>query len=141
MHVRAVCGLVALDEQQRVLLLRRRDDGTWALPGGGVEPGETWADAAVRECLEETGWHARIDSLLGIYSDPATQVHRYPDSRLVHFYGVVFAGRALRRLANPGNEATQVAFFDLHQLPTPLFEPDRPVLADAARVWSGPYLR
>jgi len=72
---------------------------------------------------------------------PSYPVHRYPDSRLVHFHGVVFAGRALHRLANPGSEATQVAFLDLHQLPTPLFEPDRPVLADAARVWSGPYLR
>ena len=38
-----------------VLLIRRADDGRWAMPGGWVEPGETPAEAAVRETAEETG--------------------------------------------------------------------------------------
>ncbi len=37
-----------------VLLVQRRDDGTWAMPGGSIEPGESPFDAAVRECGEET---------------------------------------------------------------------------------------
>lgn len=44
------------------LVLRRRDDrylgGQWDVPGGTVEEGESPAQAAVRECLEETGLHA-----------------------------------------------------------------------------------
>jgi 8-oxo-dGTP pyrophosphatase MutT (NUDIX family) len=44
-----------------VLLLRRDNSGdypgTWALPGGKLKPGETAEKAAVRECLEETGWN------------------------------------------------------------------------------------
>jgi ADP-ribose pyrophosphatase YjhB (NUDIX family) len=43
------------DDGGRVLLVRRSDDGRWAMPGGWVEPGETPAEAAVRETLEETG--------------------------------------------------------------------------------------
>ena len=46
---------VVLDDDGRVLLGRRADSGTWALPGGIVEPGEEPADAAVREIFEETG--------------------------------------------------------------------------------------
>ncbi|MET0726507.1 MAG: NUDIX domain-containing protein, partial [Leifsonia sp.] len=38
----------------------------WTLPGGGLEPGEHPADAAVREILEETGYHATLERLLGI---------------------------------------------------------------------------
>jgi 8-oxo-dGTP pyrophosphatase MutT (NUDIX family) len=44
-----------------VLLLRRAKGedhaGTWALPGGKLKPGESPETAAVRECVEETGWN------------------------------------------------------------------------------------
>jgi 8-oxo-dGTP pyrophosphatase MutT (NUDIX family) len=36
-------------------------------PAGHWEEGETFAEAAVRECLEETGWHIEITGLVGIY--------------------------------------------------------------------------
>jgi len=122
-------------------MVRRRDDGTWGLPGGGVEPGETWQTAAVRECQEETGWRVRIDGLLGIYSDPATQLHRYPDGRWRHFFGVVFTARALARTTVGDDEALEVAFLGIEDLPRPLFAPDKPVLQDAAARALGPYLR
>ncbi|WP_232320598.1 NUDIX domain-containing protein [Herbidospora daliensis] len=51
--VRPVRKLV--DPGQRVVLMvRRGDDGTWAAPGGGMDPGETPIEAARRECREET---------------------------------------------------------------------------------------
>ena len=49
------CGVLALDDEGRLLLQRRRDTGQWALPMGQMELGESPSACAVRETLEETG--------------------------------------------------------------------------------------
>lgn len=57
---RPAVGVVVLDPQRGVLLLHRHRfiTGTWGweVPAGGVDPGESLAQAAAREVLEETGW-------------------------------------------------------------------------------------
>jgi len=53
---------------------RRRDNGLWTIPGGGMEPGETIAQTAVREVQEETGIDVEVVSLIGIYSNPHEEV-------------------------------------------------------------------
>lgn len=65
----AAAGAVVLDAQGRVLLVKRGRPpgrGQWTLPGGKLEPGETPADAVVREVLEESGIHARVVGELGV---------------------------------------------------------------------------
>jgi ADP-ribose pyrophosphatase YjhB (NUDIX family) len=53
--------VIVLDPGDRVLLMRYDDDPPagrhWATPGGGLNPGESYAAAASRELAEETGWH------------------------------------------------------------------------------------
>ncbi len=129
--LRPAAGVVLRDGTGRVLLMRRRGERTWGIPGGGLEPGESLVDAAVRECLEETGWSMHIDGLLGIYSDPSTQVHRYPNGALRHFVGVVFIATAQTRLRAPGEETVNLAWVTPGELPASLFGPDVPVLRDA----------
>lgn len=60
-------GAVVLDEQRRLLLVRRGREpalGTWSLPGGRIEPGEAPAETAAREVTEETGLVVEIGELL-----------------------------------------------------------------------------
>ncbi len=64
-----VVGAVVLDARGRVLLVRRGRPpgaGSWSLPGGHVEPGESLDAAIVREVLEETAVRARVVCPLGV---------------------------------------------------------------------------
>ncbi|MBL9025178.1 MAG: NUDIX hydrolase [Myxococcales bacterium] len=70
---RPVVGLAVVAEQEdgRVVLIRRGDTGTWALPGGTVEWGETLVSTFHRELLEEAGIErATMGTLVGVYSRP-----------------------------------------------------------------------
>src|ERR1700761_6960563 len=109
-EVLAGAGVVAQDREGRVLLIQRSDDGHWGIPGGAVNLGETWAEAAARECHEETGWTVQIRGLLGIYSDPSTQMHRYSNGVLVQFFGVIFLASPLWCDGATDGEASDVAW-------------------------------
>jgi 8-oxo-dGTP diphosphatase len=69
--VDAVIELTDRADRPIVLIERRYPPHGWALPGGFVDVGETVEDATRREMSEETGLDVRIESLLGVYSDPA----------------------------------------------------------------------
>lgn len=58
-------SLVVVRQGHRFLLAQERKyDQSWSIPGGRVEPGETFAEAAVREVLEETAVPVRLDGIL-----------------------------------------------------------------------------
>ncbi|WP_049900126.1 NUDIX domain-containing protein [Halococcus agarilyticus] len=68
-HVTTKVGAeVAVFDGDEVLLLRRADDETWALPGGWVEPGEAPPAAAIRETKEETGLDVEPIELVDVYN-------------------------------------------------------------------------
>lgn len=80
-----------------MLLIRRADDGLWAMPGGWVEPGESPAEAAVRETEEETGL---VVSLIG----PVHIARR--EGSVHHTFHCRVEGGELR----PSAESPEVAF-------------------------------
>lgn len=139
-RLRAVAGMVLADDDGRVLMMRRRGEDTWGFPGGGVEPGESWVAAAERECLEETGWRAQVERLLGVYSDPATQLHTYPNGDVRHFVGVVFLAKPVELLGTPDGEAAELRWVFGHEVPEPVFGPDVPVLRDLFPVRGAPVI-
>lgn len=66
------------DAAGRVLLVQRRDDRNWELPGGRLDVGETLAEAAARETAEEAGIKITVTGVAGVYSDPG-HVLVYPE--------------------------------------------------------------
>src|SRR3974390_1630148 len=67
---------VILDRDNRVFLVKHTYVSGWHLPGGGVEPGETFRDALRRELAEE----GRIE-LTGAAAPPGLVLHRPPSPR------------------------------------------------------------
>ena len=59
---------IAILKANEILLIKREDFEVWCLPGGGLDPGESFAKAAIREAQEETGLKVELDNLVGIYS-------------------------------------------------------------------------
>lgn len=82
------------DEAGRLLLIHKIDNDFWALPGGGMEIGESIADAAVREVAEETSLIVEVIGIVGIYTDPG-HVMAYNDGEVRQEFSVCFHARVL----------------------------------------------
>lgn len=67
-HSVSVAGAV-VDDQGRLLAIRRRDNGHWEPPGGVLELDETIEAGVVREVFEETGLTVRPERLSGVYKN------------------------------------------------------------------------
>ena len=77
------------DTERRLLFGRDAEMGFWTLPGGAIDPHEQPADAALRECFEETGLLVRLDALIGVFGGPEFLV-RYPNGDLTYYTAVAF---------------------------------------------------
>jgi ADP-ribose pyrophosphatase YjhB (NUDIX family) len=104
-----------LDENRRVLLIRRTDNGLWALPGGAQEFGEYIAETAVRETLEETGIEIMVTGLVGIYTNPQHLVE-FTDGEVRQQFSICFRGRYVQGDPTPSDESSQVKWVEQSNL-------------------------
>ncbi len=112
-----VAGII-FDKSQKVLLMKRVDNGLWGIPSGHVEPGETVEEAIIREISEETGLKVKVDRLIGVYSDPVSQVFSYPNGKVSHFITTCFKCEVVGgNLIKEGEETLDVDYFDFNHLP------------------------
>jgi len=110
----------------RIVLIRRRNPPVgWALPGGFIDAGETAAQAARREALEETGLEIELVELFHVYSDPARDPRQ-------HTLSTVFLARA-RGEPRAGDDAAGAALFSRDALPSPIVFDHGLILADYFR--------
>src|ERR1700754_2531089 len=86
-------NVVVTNEDGEILLIRRSDNGNWALPGGAMDIGESLPDTAIRETAEETGIDVKIPGLVGIFTAPRHVILYTSAGEVRQEFSVVFAAR------------------------------------------------
>ena len=98
-----------LDEDDQLLMIRRTDNGYYALPGGRHELGETMTQTVVRETEEETGIIVEVTSLVGIYSNP-DHVMAYDDGEVRQEFSICFRARPVAGAPRTSDESSEVVW-------------------------------
>lgn len=106
-----VVNIAVFNLTGELLLIQRSDNGFWALPGGYMEVGESFAEAAVRELREETGVAAEVTGIVGIYSDPR-HVTAYDDGTVHQQCTICLRATNAGIPAHTTAEAAATGYFD-----------------------------
>jgi ADP-ribose pyrophosphatase YjhB (NUDIX family) len=118
-----VAAAVLVEEGSRVLLVRRVNEpfrGLWTLPAGFVNGGEDPAEAAARECFEETGLSVRVMQVLDVIS--GREHERGAD------FIIVYAAEVLNGRLTPADDADAAEWFERNNLPPLAFKATQKVL-------------
>lgn len=138
MDLRVAAYALITDDQGRLLLphwSEARHSG-WTMPGGGMDPGEDPADAAVREVFEETGYDVELGGLLGVDSFVIPGADRvFPSDRPVHALRIVYRAHVVGGELRVEEDGTTdgVAW----HTPEEVDALDRVSLVDISRRWAG----
>jgi len=133
-----VAGTAAIiDDDAKILLMRRSDNRLWAMPGGILEVGETPAGGVVREALEETGVRCEPIALVGVYDN-----RMWETGVIQHLYKFTFLCRPLDQgqLHEPASHAVEtleIGWFAENALPDDLFAGHVQRVRDAFNLWRG----
>lgn len=106
--VPAVSAIVT-DDENRILMILRTDNGYWSIPGGGLKPGETPRQATAREVKEETGIDCQVTGIVGIYSNP-NHVAAYDDGEVRQEFSICFTTQMLGGTLATSDESAEVRF-------------------------------
>jgi ADP-ribose pyrophosphatase YjhB (NUDIX family) len=120
------CSVAAFDDAGRVVLIKRADNGRWALPGGYAEVGSPPSTNALREMHEETGFHAEIERLVGVYDNKT-----FSSASPYQFYICCFRARITGGDATPSVETPEVVLADPGEIPENMSLLQRTMLADS----------
>jgi ADP-ribose pyrophosphatase YjhB (NUDIX family) len=101
-------NVVVSNDAGEILLIRRSDNGNWALPGGAIDLGESAAQAAVRETKEETGIDCEIIGLVGIYTDPKHIILYTSNGEARQEFSIVLTARPVSGEPTTSDESTEV---------------------------------
>lgn len=110
---------IVRDNEGRVLMIHKTDNGLWALPGGGHEVGESIRDTVAREVLEETGYEVEVTALTGTYTNPG-HVMAYEDGEVRQQFSIAFTARLIGGSARTSTESKRVEWIrpqDTEDLP------------------------
>jgi 8-oxo-dGTP pyrophosphatase MutT (NUDIX family) len=100
-------NVIVVNDPGEILMIRRTDNGNWAVPGGGMDPGESITDAAVRETQEETGITCTITGLVGIYTNPRHVILYTSNGEVRQEFSIVFTAKPVSGELRPSSESSE----------------------------------
>jgi ADP-ribose pyrophosphatase YjhB (NUDIX family) len=109
---------IVVNDEGKILMIRRTDNGNWALPGGGMDPGETLTRTAIREVEEETGIQCEIIGLVGVYTNPHHVILYTSDGEVRQEFSLVYLARWVSGEPRPSNESSEVQWVSESELAT-----------------------
>ncbi|CAI9390672.1 NUDIX hydrolase [Niallia sp. Sow4_A1] len=111
--------VIMLNEQEEVLL-QKRLDGYWGLPGGLMDLGESFEEVARREVFEETGLKVENLTLLNVFSG-SDYYFKIPNGDEVYAVTAVYFTKDISGEMNIDyNESEKMQYFPLNKLPSEL---------------------
>ncbi len=125
-----ILGAVVLifDQQGDILLQHRKDNQQWGLIGGSMEVGESVEETAKRETFEETGLELDELEWFDLFSGQEL-IYEYPNRDIVANVVAVYIARQFKgKLKADHDEANEIRFFKLSELPKDFSPPDRPII-------------
>ena len=128
--LRPAAAVALFDSIGNILLLRRKGNDKWTMPGGTLDFGESLTDCAMREMREETGLQIRITGLIGTYTDPRILI-AYSDGEVRQEFTFVYGAEIESGELNIDNESKEAAWVPLSSaVELPLAESQRRRLKD-----------
>ena len=100
-------NVIVVNDQGQILMIRRADNGNWAVPGGAMDLGESIIDTAIRETGEETGIVCEITGLVGIYTNPKHVIHYISNDEVRQEFSIVFTARPVGGQLTPSSESSE----------------------------------
>lgn len=89
--IRPAAAVAIINDRKELLMLHRKDNKKWTMPGGTMEFGESMTDCALREVKEESGLDVEIKDIIGTYTDPNIRVS-YSDGEVRQEFTIVYYG-------------------------------------------------
>lgn len=129
-------AILVLDEQDRLLMMKRSDSGTWGIPGGATEPGEVIEEAAKREAFEETNLEIGEMSLFGVFSGPELY-YKYPNGDEVYNVTIMYQSRDWHGEIKLNHEHTEWRWFSVSEIPEDVSPPIKPIIEQFKNSFNG----
>ena len=104
------CGI--LSQSGKILLQKRADKGTWGLPGGAIELGESAVEALVREFYEETGVKVIVKKLLNVYTKYSDSYPNGDEAQVITILYLVKPENTVSNNSFVSDETLDLDFFD-----------------------------
>ena len=122
--------LLALNQKNHLLMIKRTDNNRWGVPGGAMELGESLEETVKREVREEIGVDVKDLELFGVYSGQDLY-YKYPNGAEVYNVSVVYIIRNFNEevIVNP-DEHSEYKYFDVRNLPDEISPPIKSILRD-----------